>query len=181
MTDGKTVNQVVAWNIARWRKQAGLTQEELGRRLGWSNASVSAAERSWDGKRVREFDADTLLALSSALGVPLIALLLPPPGTDGPAMAELFARLLPETPDDSRVMEAYRAALAGAAEQHLDIPEAASLIGYLQDMTDPDHRHAAAAKRVSDMRAFEREYRRRMIAYHQEQIADLRAGAEEEP
>lgn len=44
----------------------------------WTNASISAAERSWDGRRVRQFDADTILGLASALGLPVSALFLPP-------------------------------------------------------------------------------------------------------
>ncbi|MER7363608.1 helix-turn-helix domain-containing protein [Nonomuraea wenchangensis] len=79
-----TMNQLVAHNITYWRRQHGWTQSELGKRLRegtskpWTKASVSAAERSWDGKRVRKFDADELLALAKALEVPLAALFLPP-------------------------------------------------------------------------------------------------------
>ncbi|WP_152990150.1 helix-turn-helix domain-containing protein [Sphaerimonospora mesophila] len=80
-----TPNMVVAYNMARWRRAAGLTQEELADRLNrglgeqvWSNASVSAAERSWDGRRVRQFDADTIASLATALGLPVSALFLPP-------------------------------------------------------------------------------------------------------
>lgn len=76
-------NQVVAWNLARYRRAAGLTQQEFGAKVGWSGATVSEAERSWDGKRAREFDAQTLTILATALGVPIIALLLPP-YDDGP-------------------------------------------------------------------------------------------------
>jgi transcriptional regulator with XRE-family HTH domain len=168
------VDQVVAFNLRRWRTAAGLTQEELGERIGWSGANVSSAERSADpGRDKRRFDAALLVALASALGVPLIALFLPPPDADGKEMAELFARVLPETPDDSPVMEAYRRALADAAERHLDIADAASLVAYLQDMTDPEQRHARAAQRISDLRAFERDYRRRLRAYLEDQLAEL--------
>src|SRR5260370_31560685 len=74
-----TINQVVAHNVTRFRKAAGLTQEELGERLGgWTKAAVSEAERTWDGKRIRQFVADTLAALATALGIPLLALFLPP-------------------------------------------------------------------------------------------------------
>jgi transcriptional regulator with XRE-family HTH domain len=80
-----TVNQIVAYNVAYWRKAAGLTQEELGAELTkltghpWSKASVSAAERSWDGsRRARKFDADELLAICCALEIPLVALFLFP-------------------------------------------------------------------------------------------------------
>lgn len=73
-----TVNQIVAWNLAHFRAAAGLTQEELGQRIGWSKAVVSAAERSWDGKRVRQFSADDLLTIATALGIPITAMFLPP-------------------------------------------------------------------------------------------------------
>ncbi|MGV9987765.1 helix-turn-helix domain-containing protein [Streptomyces olivaceus] len=79
-----TMNQVVARNIAYFRNALTLTQEELGGRLEritgkkWSKATMSAAERSWHGNRIRSFDADDLMALSQALEVPVTALLLPP-------------------------------------------------------------------------------------------------------
>lgn len=79
-----TINQVVAYNLTYFRKAVGLTQEEMGRRLGdWSAASVSAAERSWDGRRIRKFDADEIVAIADALGIPVVALLLPPPAGEG--------------------------------------------------------------------------------------------------
>ncbi|MGQ0849746.1 MAG: hypothetical protein ACT4OP_11615 [Actinomycetota bacterium] len=40
-------------------------------RSSWSVASLSAAERSVDGKRIKEFDADELVALSVVFEVPL--------------------------------------------------------------------------------------------------------------
>jgi hypothetical protein len=79
-----TMNQIVAYNIAYFRKANALTQEELGKRLEeitgkkWSKATMSAVERSWDGSRVRSFDADDLLAFSRALECPVSGLLLPP-------------------------------------------------------------------------------------------------------
>jgi len=80
-----TPNQLVAYNLARIRKQQGLTQEQtvelLAPFLGakWSVASLSAAERSVDGKRVKEFNADELIALSRAFDVPLVFWFTPPP------------------------------------------------------------------------------------------------------
>lgn len=59
-----TPNQVVAYNLARARKVRGWTQEEaadrLERHLGvrWSNVVFSAAERSAQMDRIRQFDAD---------------------------------------------------------------------------------------------------------------------------
>jgi transcriptional regulator with XRE-family HTH domain len=79
-----TVNQVISYNMARYRKAAGITQDELAKRLNgwtpktWSKAAVSAAERSWDGKRIRQFDADLIYGLARAFDVPITALFLPP-------------------------------------------------------------------------------------------------------
>lgn len=75
-----TVNQVVAYNMRYFRKAAGMTQEELGERIGLSFRAVSAAEKTWertDG-RGRIFDADLMARIAWALGVPVTALLLPP-------------------------------------------------------------------------------------------------------
>lgn len=88
-----TPNQLVAYNLARIRKQRGLTQEQtvellapfLG--LRWSVASLSAAERSVDGKRIKEFNADELIALSRAFDVPLALWLTPPPADEHPRLA----------------------------------------------------------------------------------------------
>ena len=88
-----TPNQLVAYNLARIRKQQGLTQDQtvelltpfLGMR--WSVASLSAAERSVDGKRVKEFNADELIALSRAFDVPLALWFTPPPADEYPRVA----------------------------------------------------------------------------------------------
>ncbi len=88
-----TPNQLVAYNVARIRKQRGLTQDQtvelltpfLGVR--WSVASLSAAERSIDGKRVKEFNADELIALSRAFDVPLAFWFTPPPANEQSRLA----------------------------------------------------------------------------------------------
>lgn len=84
----KTVNQVVAFNLRRARELRGWTQETaaahlepfLGKR--WSRAVFSAAERSVDGKRVRPFDADELVAFARGFGLPVAWFLLPPEGVE---------------------------------------------------------------------------------------------------
>ena len=74
-----TASQRVAWNMTRLRVEAGMTQTELGRRLGgWSTASVSAAERSAAGGRIRKFDADELALMAHIFGVGVSELLEPP-------------------------------------------------------------------------------------------------------
>jgi transcriptional regulator with XRE-family HTH domain len=74
-----TTNMLVALNMARWRQASGMTQDQLGERLGgWTKTAVSAAERSWDGKRVRQFDADLIVTLARIFGVPVSAMFMPP-------------------------------------------------------------------------------------------------------
>lgn len=128
-----TVNQVVAWNIAWFRRQAGMTQQELADRLGWPQNKVSEAERSVNGKRTREFDAETLIGVAVAFDIPLNALFLPPlddqrgavyrirpPGLAQPVgMAEMLGVVLYGDPDThSTVMEAYRDRLLGAVGKY---------------------------------------------------------------
>jgi transcriptional regulator with XRE-family HTH domain len=117
-----TFAQCVGFNITAYRKVAGLTQEQLGERLGgWSGASVSAAERSWECKRVRKFDADELVQIAAALGVPVLALLLPPPndgtavrytfetGTGVPSsLQDLLGLIMPSYGGETPVMTAFR-------------------------------------------------------------------------
>ncbi len=84
----RTVNQAVAFNLRRARELRGWTQETaadhlepfLGKR--WSRAVFSSAERSVDGKRVRPFDADELVAFARAFGLPVQWFLLPPEGVE---------------------------------------------------------------------------------------------------
>jgi transcriptional regulator with XRE-family HTH domain len=150
-----TINQVVAHNVMRFRKAAGLTQEELGERLGgWTKAAVSAAERSWDGKRIRQFDADTLAALATALGIPLLALFLPPDAGEGErflfrahergappsTMADLMALIMPDNDDDTPAMQAYRERLVAAAGTYIDPGLSEDVGRWLQDATDAELR-----------------------------------------
>lgn len=92
-----TANQLVGYNLARIRKALGLSQEEAAERLEpylgtrWSKNVYSAAERSYDGKRVRQFTADELLAMALAFGVPVTYFLLPPRPEDREAGAALQA------------------------------------------------------------------------------------------
>ena len=155
-----TVNQVVAWNLAWYRKQVGLTQAELGERIGWTNTAVSEAERSWDGRRTREFDAQTMAAIAAALGVPLMALLLPPEDDgvtarytitldDGTpqGMAGLMAVIMPDLDAETAVLEAYRARVRRAAEAYL-APDLATDIARLLGVLDDKEFAAVTAARL---------------------------------
>lgn len=80
-----TPNQIVAWNLARARALRGWTQQEAAERLEpyigerWSKATYSAAERSVDGQRIRQFTADDIFAFSRAFDLPMTLFLTPPP------------------------------------------------------------------------------------------------------
>ena len=135
-----TVNQLVAYNMGYFRKAAGLGQQEFGEPLGWSVASVSAAERSWDGKRVKKFDADEIVQIATVLGVPLAALFVPPEdhgtavryvlhfgGKKVKDLDELLSLALPAFGGDSPAMDAYRKRIiaAGASGFQVDNLETA--------------------------------------------------------
>jgi hypothetical protein len=83
-----TANQLVAYNLMRSRLGHGWSQEQAAERLEpllgvrWSKTVYSAAERSYQGKRVRQFSADELLAFSIAFGEPVQYFFLPPVPAD---------------------------------------------------------------------------------------------------
>src|SRR5215510_13676228 len=85
-----TPNQIVAFNLSEARQLRRWTQEqaavELEKYIGarWSKATFSAAERSVDGKRVRQFTADEIVAFSRGFGLPVGFFFLPPPPSAGP-------------------------------------------------------------------------------------------------
>jgi transcriptional regulator with XRE-family HTH domain len=145
-----TVDQVVARNIRHWRRAAGLTQDELGQKLGWSAPNVSAAETSANPARdARRFDAQTLTHLSLALGVPLVALLLPPPDDGeraeyvftGPDreydMGDLMALVvMTDSDDDAPAMEAYRQRFRMASSRYLDPTWQSEVAAWLREAED---------------------------------------------
>ena len=81
---GLTPNQLVGYNLWCARRDRGWTQaqaaEALEPHLGvrWTVAQVSAAERSVDGTRVRQFTADDLVAFAQAFEVPITYFFIPP-------------------------------------------------------------------------------------------------------
>lgn len=60
---------IAAANMRRLRKRLGITQEELGERIGLSSANVSTFESSARGGRVRTFKLDEVDMIAAALGV----------------------------------------------------------------------------------------------------------------
>ncbi len=98
---------MVGYNVARGRRLRGLTQTELGQRLAdltgtpWSRATVSVAEKSWDGDsgRSRHFDADELAAFAIALDLPIAWFFLPPPAGPNGEHVRRVAWLTPRKTD----------------------------------------------------------------------------------
>ncbi len=79
-----TANQIVAFNVAKARLLRGWTQEEAAQELApylgtlLSTARFWAIERSVDTGRVREFNADELLAFARGFRVPITWFFTPP-------------------------------------------------------------------------------------------------------
>lgn len=165
-TEPVTVDQVVALNLRYWRRAAGLTQEELGARLDWSAANVSAAERSWDGERDRRrFDSQTLAEISLALGVPLVAFFLPPPDDGTTARYAVTAGgrefdmkdlttfvVMSDTEDETPVMDAYRDRFNEVARRYLNREWAAIAARWVGEGRSPQAR-ADFAVHLRDERA----------------------------
>jgi hypothetical protein len=85
-----TANRVIAYNLKRLREAANLTQQHAADITapylpggGWSRAVWSAAERGVERDRIRHFDGDEIVGLALGLGVPVMALFLPPLPEDG--------------------------------------------------------------------------------------------------
>jgi transcriptional regulator with XRE-family HTH domain len=127
-----TVNQIVAWNISWYRRAAGMTQQQVADLLDWPHNKVSEAERSWDGKRTRQFDAQLLAELAGVFGIPIVAFFLPPlddagadlrfPSSDGEprTMTDLMWLAMHDSDDQSPVLDAYRQRFRVQAQQYTD-------------------------------------------------------------
>jgi transcriptional regulator with XRE-family HTH domain len=81
-------NQVVAYNFRAARELRGWTQDHvaylLAQYLGQQlpKASISAIERSLEGDRRREFDAQELVAFALTFDLPIVWFFLPPPAAE---------------------------------------------------------------------------------------------------
>lgn len=111
-----SVSQLVAHNLTRIRKALGLSQEQAAARLEpyigarWSKAVYSAAERSYSGKRVRQFTATELAAFALAFEVPITYFFIPPKPDDrilddGPTEGVMIGERLVRWPDLFNIMK----------------------------------------------------------------------------
>lgn len=79
-----SINEIVSYNLMRARRSNAWTQQDVADLLqrytgrSWSNASVSAAERAWQGGRPRRFDVSEIVAMSKIFDVPIMYFFLPP-------------------------------------------------------------------------------------------------------
>lgn len=121
-----TANQVVAYNLRMARLLHGWTQTEAAEKLApylgvtWSKASYSAAERSIEGGRVRNFSADDLVAFALGFDLPLTWFFLPP---DPDIMGRIPLLFTPSAPEGTGDLPGLLLELVfGAPERqaHLD-------------------------------------------------------------
>lgn len=157
-----TIDQVVAWNMRHWRRASFMTQEELGVRIGWSAANVSAAERSVEEHRDRRrFDAQAITEIAAALGLPIAALFLPPEddgqgrryqwhlssrGQEARDMAALMQLVLTDNDLGAGALEAYKARYRAAAGAYLDEEWGREVGTWLAPMDDREARAEQAAR-----------------------------------
>lgn len=120
----RSINSLVARNLATARLLRGITQEQLGQRLErmtgrpWSKATMSALERSADGVRVRQFDADDLVLLARALDMPLLFFFLPDSANYHPHERYVARPVADEStiPDDAMDAGQLMAVLIGSGD-----------------------------------------------------------------
>lgn len=154
-----TIDQVIAWNMRHWRRAGGMTQEELGRHIGWSAANVSAAERSVEEHRdKRRFDAQTITGIAAALCIPVVALFLPPED-DGRGkryqwhtsrgrprgMASLMELVLHDNDHETDVMDEYKARFRSFTAAYLGEEWGAEVGRWFAPPDDKEARLEAAA------------------------------------
>lgn len=105
--DPHDVNAVVSFNIRELRQRRNWTQRHVAERLAvftghqLPQASISAMERGFNGRRRRRFDAHELYLLALVFEVPIFSLFLPPIATgrgvlvsNGRPTAELYRAVL---------------------------------------------------------------------------------------
>jgi hypothetical protein len=128
------------------------------------------ASRGYGGKERRRFDATTITSIALALGVPIAALFLPPADDGITARYRLTIRddlnerdnvidmgdfmgllVMPDSDDDTPIMDAYRDRFNAAAARYLEPEWAARAAHWLRDAETPTMR-ADRAARLRDRR-----------------------------
>jgi transcriptional regulator with XRE-family HTH domain len=188
-----SVNDVVSMNLAHFRKAVGLSQQELANQIGWLKQVVSTAERSWEGRRKRNFTVSDLIDIASGLGIPFAALLLPPEddgitvtymvdgfhnGGEMP-LRDLLPFVLGFIEGESPAMAEYRKRLiALGAYNVLSDRATRATFGMAGGMAGLLEERDRLERRVEDLRTFEREYRQRQRHYIEDQYRAFWAGTE---
>lgn len=155
VADTITISQLVGYNLTRVRKALGLSQEQATERLEpylgarWSKTVYSLAERSYSGKRVRQFTAAEVAAFALAFSVPVSYFFLPPNSEDRPDGAALvsgkvdvswprlvatledgenrlaYDQRLMELPSGERPMRVYRESEIRQLQEYLEVSDLA--------------------------------------------------------
>ncbi len=107
-----TPGQVVAYNLARARALRGWSQQQAAIRLEphlgvrWSNVVLSAAERSYAGRRIRQFTADEIVAFARGFELPVAWFFLPP-GAEAEGEEGRYPLVCPskEGPNEENVLD----------------------------------------------------------------------------
>lgn len=97
--EGKALGQ----RIKRFREQAGLSQTELGNRLGISYQQIQKYERG-----VNRLSVDTLLRMARALGQPVATLLEAGDGPRGGLVAEARPEYSPASREERELLRIWR-------------------------------------------------------------------------
>ncbi len=85
-------SQLVAFNLARARRKAEMTQQEAAEAISqymeseWTQATVATAESSVTGARIRQFSPSELLAFCFAFDVPIGWFFMPPSGDEAESL-----------------------------------------------------------------------------------------------
>jgi hypothetical protein len=173
-----SANQIVAYNLGRARALRELTQDQAAALLEpflgvrWSRASFSAAERSTESGRTREFTADEILAFARVFDLPVTWFFLPPGdkpeegappdvtcgGTTAIRAGELLDSIFPHRPGPTEVYERLKSLLVKLPSQQRSSTDdrwfrwtavrgASILTGVLGDLD----RHASNLRSLADL------------------------------
>jgi hypothetical protein len=149
-----TPNQIVAFNIAKARLLRGWTQDEAAQAIApylgtvLSTASFSAIERSVDVGRVREFNADEIVALARGFKLPIGWFFTPPSVWEGAWVAtpdtgdegldpEVMMDLVLGTPDTLDDWKKYLFTWPNPAHRFREYADGTKHLGRVQEDVHP--------------------------------------------